>query len=189
MYILNDEPGPEFDDRLRQAVASCPNGALSLGGVARERPPGALRPVAHRVLPRRHARTALFNWLFARHTGGTFILRIEDTDEERNREEWSAGIVSAMEWLGLTADEGPSSSPSAADPRRGGRRAVDRRASSTPATAPARRSTSAPRRDGAPGYDGYCRDRGLERGDAGRRAALRVPDEGERSSTTSSAAT
>ena len=53
------------------------------------------------------ARTSLFNWLFARQSGGTFVLRIEDTDTERNRDEWSEGIVSAMGWLGLDYDEGP----------------------------------------------------------------------------------
>jgi glutamyl-tRNA synthetase len=53
------------------------------------------------------ARTALFNWLFARHTGGTFILRIEDTDVERTREEWVDGIQSTLRWLGLDWDEGP----------------------------------------------------------------------------------
>ena len=53
------------------------------------------------------ARTALFNWLFARHTGGTFILRIEDTDTERTREEWVTGIQSTLHWLGLDWDAGP----------------------------------------------------------------------------------
>ncbi len=53
------------------------------------------------------ARTALYNLLFARHTGGTFILRIEDTDVERSREELTAQILSAMRWLGLEYDEGP----------------------------------------------------------------------------------
>jgi glutamyl-tRNA synthetase len=53
------------------------------------------------------ARTALFNWLFARHTGGTFILRIEDTDVERTREEWVDGIQATLLWLGLDWDEGP----------------------------------------------------------------------------------
>src|SRR6266446_4931401 len=53
------------------------------------------------------ARTALFNWLFARQQGGTFILRIEDTDTERNREEYTVGIERAMRWLGLEWDEGP----------------------------------------------------------------------------------
>ena len=53
------------------------------------------------------ARTALFNWLFARHVGGTFILRIEDTDFERSSEEMVQGILDGMSWLGLSWDEGP----------------------------------------------------------------------------------
>jgi glutamyl-tRNA synthetase len=53
------------------------------------------------------ARTALFNWLFARHFGGTFILRIEDTDFERSSEEMVRGILDGMSWLGLNWDEGP----------------------------------------------------------------------------------
>ena len=53
------------------------------------------------------ARTALFNWLYARHTGGTFILRIEDTDKERNSDEFLKLIYRSMAWLGLNWDEGP----------------------------------------------------------------------------------
>jgi len=53
------------------------------------------------------ARTALFNWAFARHHGGTFVFRIEDTDKERSTEESYAGMLGAMEWLGLDWDEGP----------------------------------------------------------------------------------
>jgi len=51
------------------------------------------------------ARTALFNWLFARHDGGTFVLRIEDTDQERSTEDSIAQIIEAMRWLGLDWDE------------------------------------------------------------------------------------
>lgn len=51
------------------------------------------------------ARSALFNWLLARQQGGQFILRIEDTDRERNEEEWVLGINDAMKWLGLDWDE------------------------------------------------------------------------------------
>ncbi|MBL9189350.1 MAG: glutamate--tRNA ligase [Opitutaceae bacterium] len=54
------------------------------------------------------ARTALFNWLYARHTGGTFILRIEDTDKERNSEAFLKLIYESMTWLGLDWDEGPN---------------------------------------------------------------------------------
>jgi len=53
------------------------------------------------------ARTALFNWLFARRHGGAFILRIEDTDTERSSAEMVAGILDGMKWLGLDWDEGP----------------------------------------------------------------------------------
>lgn len=53
------------------------------------------------------ARTALFNWLFARHERGTMILRIEDTDAERNKPELVAGIVDGLKWLGVDWDEGP----------------------------------------------------------------------------------
>jgi glutamyl-tRNA synthetase len=49
-------------------------------------------------------RTALYNWLFARHEGGTFLLRIEDTDEARNREEWVDGILSTLRWAGIDWD-------------------------------------------------------------------------------------
>lgn len=54
------------------------------------------------------ARTALFNWLYARHTGGTFILRIEDTDHARNSEEFLRLIYDSMTWLGMDWDEGPN---------------------------------------------------------------------------------
>ena len=53
------------------------------------------------------ARTALFNWLFARSQGGKLILRIEDTDEARNTPEAMAAILDGMRWLGLDWDEGP----------------------------------------------------------------------------------
>jgi glutamyl-tRNA synthetase len=70
---------------VRVRFAPSPTGHLHLGG----------------------ARTALFNWLFARHHGGQFILRIEDTDRSRSTEENIASIVEALEWLGLDWDEGP----------------------------------------------------------------------------------
>jgi glutamyl-tRNA synthetase len=53
------------------------------------------------------ARTAVFNWLFARHHGGTFILRVEDTDTERSKPEYTQNILDGMKWLGLNWDEGP----------------------------------------------------------------------------------
>jgi glutamyl-tRNA synthetase len=53
------------------------------------------------------ARTAVFNWLFARHHDGKFILRIEDTDQERSRPEYTENILQGLRWLGLNWDEGP----------------------------------------------------------------------------------
>ena len=54
-----------------------------------------------------NARTALFNWMFARKTGGTFILRIEDTDRERSSAEYERALIEDLCWLGLSWDEGP----------------------------------------------------------------------------------
>jgi glutamyl-tRNA synthetase len=70
---------------VRTRFAPSPTGALHIGG----------------------ARTAIFNWLFARHHGGKFILRIEDTDQMRSTEDSIAEILDAMAWLGLDWDEGP----------------------------------------------------------------------------------
>ncbi|MGD0248795.1 MAG: glutamate--tRNA ligase family protein, partial [Candidatus Limnocylindrales bacterium] len=54
------------------------------------------------------ARTALFNFLFARHTGGTFIFRLEDTDQARSTEVFERDIIDGMHWLGIRWDEGPA---------------------------------------------------------------------------------
>lgn len=70
----------------RVRFAPSPTGALHVGG----------------------ARTALYNWLYARHTGGTFILRIEDTDEARSTEESLNVILESLKWMGLDWDEGPA---------------------------------------------------------------------------------
>jgi glutamyl-tRNA synthetase len=56
-----------------------------------------------------NARTALFNWLLARGQGGTFVLRIEDTDAERSTRESEVSILADLRWLGLDWDEGPDS--------------------------------------------------------------------------------
>lgn len=64
------------------------------------------------------ARTALFNWLYARHTGGVFVLRIEDTDTARNTQEATDVILHGLRWLGLDWDEGPAT-PQAQGPSKG----------------------------------------------------------------------
>ena len=71
---------------VRTRFAPSPTGYLHIGG----------------------ARTALFNWLFARKHGGKFILRVEDTDEERNTDEARDAIFAGMKWLGMDIDEGPN---------------------------------------------------------------------------------
>jgi glutamyl-tRNA synthetase len=73
------------NNNVRVRFAPSPTGALHIGGV----------------------RTALFNWLFARHHGGTFILRIEDTDQTRSTDESIRIILDGMKWIGLDWDEGP----------------------------------------------------------------------------------
>src|SRR5438445_6431240 len=79
-----------------------------------ERTENAARPVRVRFAPSPTgylhvggARTALFNWLFARRQRGVMILRIEDTDAERNKPELVQGIIDGLKWLGVDWDEGP----------------------------------------------------------------------------------
>ncbi len=123
------------------------------------------------------ARTALWNWYFARQQGGTFVLRIEDTDTERNREEWVGGILSALDWLGVTVDEGPYRQS-----ERSGlyEAAVDKLLAGGHLYAcDCTREVVEERTKGnaTPGYDGFCRDRGLQPG-LGRALRFRVPDSG-----------
>ena len=124
-------------------------------------------------------RTALYNWLFARHEGGTFLLRIEDTDDDRNREEWVEGILASLRWVGLDWDEGPyRQSERGHLYAKAAERAGGRRRAPTGATAPGRPiDARAKERGGPPGYDGFCRDRGLGPGE-GRALRFRTPDEG-----------
>jgi glutamyl-tRNA synthetase len=135
-----------------------------------------------------NARTALFNWLYARHTGGTFILRIEDTDRARTTDAAIAGVQETMRWLGLDWDEGP-----VLQSERGARYsdAVDRLIADGRAyrcyctEAEVRERNEAARAAGRPpGYDGHCRDLTDEQRAAyeaeGRSAVVRfrTPDDG-----------
>ncbi len=124
------------------------------------------------------ARTVLFNWLWARHTSGEFLLRIEDTDTERNRPELTQAIFDAMEWLDLGWD-GDVVHQSERTERYldAAQRLFDAgRAYGCDCTADAV-AARAKQRGGAPGYDGHCRDRGLEPGE-GRALRFRAPDDG-----------
>ena len=111
------------------------------------------------------ARSALFNWFIARQDPqGIFILRIEDTDTERNREEWVGGIVAAMEWLGTSANIGPVRQSDNEPLHAEAVAALARAATSTSATAPVRTSRARKPPSSPPGYDGFCRDRHLSQG-------------------------
>ena len=125
------------------------------------------------------ARTALYNWALAKRLGGRFVLRIEDTDEDRNRPEWTTGIIDALAWIGISADdptfEGPyfQSANAAAHVEAAQRLYASGRAyycDLTTEEIKARAEAS-----GVPGYDGYSRDRGLEPG-PGRVLRFRVPE-------------
>ncbi len=125
---------------------------------------------------------ALFNWLFVRQHEGTFVLRIEDTDEARNRPEWTQGIIAALDWLGMSPDEGPYFQSAEEESHAAAiaalwdagalyacgctREEIDERT---------RRRAAAG--DPTPGYDGHCRDLALPRGE-GRALRFRTPDEG-----------
>ncbi len=141
---------------VRTRFAPAPTGYLHLGG----------------------ARTALFNWLYARHVGGEFLLRIEDTDTERSRPELIDVIFRVLEWLGLDWDGEPvfQSERSALYADAVGRLLSDGNAywcACTPDEVKAR----AEARGGQPGYDGHCRDLGLDPG-PGRVVRFAVPHEG-----------
>jgi glutamyl-tRNA synthetase len=124
------------------------------------------------------ARTVLFNWLVARREGGEMVLRIEDTDTERNRPELTDDILEQIAWLGLAWDGEPVHQS-------------DRQHLYTKATAELEAAghaywcdcsaeqvqARARERGGPPGYDGYCRDRGLTQG-GGAALRFRVPDDG-----------
>ena len=148
------------DPAVRVRFAPSPTGHLHVGG----------------------ARTALFNWLFARHHGGTFILRIEDTDRSRSTEENIGLIIDALSWLGLDWDEGPPT-PGYRQTERfdSYREHADRllRAGRayycdcSPETLDAERKAAEARKETFR-YSGRCRDRGLTAG----ALLLRIPDQG-----------
>jgi glutamyl-tRNA synthetase len=161
---------PVSDVRVR--FAPSPTGFLHVGG----------------------ARTALFNWLYARHTGGTFVLRIEDTDVERSRQDWTDGIQSTLRWLGLDWDEGPLFQSArfdrhleAAQQLLGSGSAYECFCTEEEITAryEARKAIG----PADPGYDGHCRDVTPEqrsrRAGEGRPRSIRfrTPDQGTSSFT------
>ncbi len=140
------------DTPIRVRFAPSPTGALHIGG----------------------ARTALYNWLAARHGGGELVLRIEDTDRERSTEENVAQILDAMEWLELDWDVGPVSQASRADLHG---EALQRLLDSGAAYRDAATAKDVEAWKAEHGADrGY---RGEPSSDEGAAVRLRVPDDGE----------
>jgi glutamyl-tRNA synthetase len=130
-----------MSEEVRVRFAPSPTGFLHIGGV----------------------RTALFNWLFARHNKGTFILRIEDTDRERSTEDSIQEIIESMRWLGLDWDEGPFRQmerqnlyAQKVQELLDGQKAY--RCYCSPEELEAKRQAAQARKE-KPRYDGTCRDR------------------------------
>ena len=122
--------------------------------------------------------SALVNWLFARHHGGSFLLRIEDTDAERNRPELVDNVLEMLNWLGLEWDGEPVHQSDRGDLYRDAAAKLVAAGAvyycgCTGEEVQARNAAAG----GKPGYDGHCRDRGLEAG-PGRALRFRTPAEG-----------
>ncbi len=124
------------------------------------------------------ARSALQNWIVARQTGGAFVLRIEDTDAARNRPEWTEGIISALDWIGIERGtyEGPYYQSTYADEHTAAATRLygEGRAYYCDCT---RDDVVARSGNTHTGYDGFCRERALGPGE-GRALRFRTPDEG-----------
>ncbi|HUS42722.1 MAG TPA: glutamate--tRNA ligase [Ilumatobacteraceae bacterium] len=125
------------------------------------------------------ARTALQNWALARRLGGTFVLRIEDTDEARNRPEWTQGIIDALAWIGISADdahfEGPHFQSEYADAHLAAARRLFDDGHAYYCDLNGDQIQARAQELGLTGYDGYSRDRGLGPG-PGHVLRFRVPD-------------
>lgn len=125
------------------------------------------------------ARTALHNWALARRLGGTFVLRIEDTDEARNRPEWTQGIIDALAWIGISADdphfEGPHFQSAYADAHIAAAQRLFSDGAAYYCDLTGEQVQARAKELGLNGYDGYSRDRGLDAG-PGRVLRFRVPD-------------
>jgi glutamyl-tRNA synthetase len=129
--------------RVRTRFPPSPTGALHLGG----------------------ARTALFNWLYAKSLGGELVFRLEDTDRKRSKEEYTQSIIQAMDWLGMSYDDGPYYQTKRFDRYR---QAIDQLLAEgkaywchcTPEEVDAKRE-QAKKEGKKPMYDSTCRDKNL----------------------------
>jgi glutamyl-tRNA synthetase len=125
------------------------------------------------------ARTALYNWALARRLGGTFVLRIEDTDEARNRPEWTQGIIDALSWIGISSDdphfEGPHFQSEFAEAHVAAAHRLFEEGHAYYCDLTGEQVQQRAKDLGISGYDGSSRDRGL--GPApGRVLRFRVPE-------------
>lgn len=125
------------------------------------------------------ARTALYNWALTLRTGGTFVLRIEDTDESRNSPEWTQGIIDALAWLGIDSShpqfEGPYFQSHNADLHVKAAHRLYEQGNAYWCDLTGEQIQERAKASGKQGYDGYSRDRGLEPG-PGRVLRFRVPE-------------
>lgn len=124
------------------------------------------------------ARTALYNWALALRTGGTFVLRIEDTDESRNSPEWTQGIIDALSWLGIDSShpqfEGPYFQSQNAALHVAAAHKLFEQGNAYWCDLSAEQIQARAKETGKQGYDGYSRDRGLT-GGPGQVLRFRVP--------------
>ncbi|MEY3506144.1 MAG: glutamyl-tRNA synthetase [Actinomycetota bacterium] len=124
------------------------------------------------------ARTALYNWALALRTGGTFVLRIEDTDESRNSPKWTQGIIDALSWLGIDSShpqfEGPYFQSQNAALHVAAAHKLFEQGNAYWCDLSAEQIQARAKETGKQGYDGYSRDRGLT-GGPGQVLRFRVP--------------
>ena len=125
------------------------------------------------------ARTALYNWALALRTGGTFVLRIEDTDESRNSPEWTQGIIDALSWLGIDSQsprfEGPYFQSQNAELHIAAAMKLHAAGKAYWCDLTADQIQERAKTSSKQGYDGYSRDRGLA-GGPGHVLRFRVPE-------------
>lgn len=146
---------------VRVRFAPSPTGYLHIGGV----------------------RTALFNWLFARHHGGTFVLRIEDTDRDRSTDEAIEAILEGLRWTGLDWDEGPFRQTDRLDLyREKAQELLDQGKAywcvCTPEELEGRRKEAQAKGESIK-YDGRCRDLGITKPDQPAALRFKSPQEGQ----------
>lgn len=146
---------------VRVRFAPSPTGVLHIGGV----------------------RTALFNWLFARQQKGVFVLRIEDTDQNRSTDESIQAIIEGMKWVGLDWDEGPFRQTERMDLYRGHAIQLLEQKQAYWCHCQAEeleaRRKEAEAKGGSQKYDGRCRDRGLANPTGNAALRFKAPQEGE----------